>query len=40
MTHSEIAEALDLPLGTIKSDLVRGHEKLKEWLTGEINEQA
>lgn len=34
MTHSEIAEALELPLGTIKSDLVRGHEKLKEWLTG------
>jgi RNA polymerase sigma factor (sigma-70 family) len=40
MTHSEIAEALDLPLGTIKSDLVRGHEKLKEWLTGETDEQA
>ena len=34
MTHSEIAEALELPIGTIKSDLVRGHEKLKEWLTG------
>ena len=32
MTHSEIAEALELPLGTIKSDLVRGHEKLREWL--------
>lgn len=32
MTHSEIAEALELPLGTIKSDLVRGHEKLKAWL--------
>ncbi len=40
MTHSEIAEALELPLGTIKSDLVRGHEKLKEWLTGETHEQA
>jgi RNA polymerase sigma-70 factor (ECF subfamily) len=40
MTHSEIAEALELPLGTIKSDLVRGHEKLKEWLTGETYEQA
>jgi RNA polymerase sigma factor (sigma-70 family) len=35
MTHSELAEALELPLGTIKSDLVRGHEKLKEWLAGE-----
>ena len=39
MTHSEIAEALELPLGTIKSDLVRGHEKLKEWLTGGTHEQ-
>jgi RNA polymerase sigma-70 factor (ECF subfamily) len=32
MTHSEIADALELPIGTVKSDLVRGHEKLKEWL--------
>jgi len=32
MTHSEIADALELPLGTVKSDLVRGHEQLKEWL--------
>ena len=39
MTHSEIAEALELPLGTIKSDLVRGHAKLKEWLTGGTHEQ-
>ncbi len=38
MTHSEIAEALELPLGTIKSDLVRGHEKLKEWLSGSQGE--
>lgn len=36
MTHSEIAESLDLPIGTIKSDLVRGHEKLKEWLTRSV----
>jgi RNA polymerase sigma factor (sigma-70 family) len=40
MTHSEIAEALELPLGTVKSDLVRGHEKLKEWLTGATNERT
>lgn len=40
MTHSEIAEALELPLGTIKSDLVRGHEKLKEWLTGGTRERT
>jgi len=32
MTHSEVADALELPLGTVKSDLVRGHEKLKGWL--------
>jgi RNA polymerase sigma-70 factor (ECF subfamily) len=40
MTHSEIAEALELPLGTVKSDLARGHEKLKEWLTGGTHEQT
>jgi RNA polymerase sigma-70 factor, ECF subfamily len=40
MTHSEIAEALQLPLGTIKSDLVRGHEKLKELLSGANNERT
>jgi len=32
MTHSEIVDALDLPIGTVKSDLTRGHEKLREWL--------
>lgn len=32
MTHSEVADALELPLGTVKSDLVRGHEQLREWL--------
>ena len=32
MTHSEIADALELPIGTVKSDLVRGHERLKEWI--------
>jgi RNA polymerase sigma factor (sigma-70 family) len=40
MTHSEIAEALELPLGTIKSDLVRGHEKLREWLSGGTHERT
>jgi len=34
MTHSEVADALELPIGTVKSDLVRGHEKLREWLGG------
>ena len=40
MTHFEIAEALELPLGTIKSDLVRGHEKLREWLGGTHEQTA
>lgn len=29
MTHQEIANVLELPLGTIKSDLTRGRETLK-----------
>lgn len=32
MTHAEIADALDLPLGTVKSDLTRGHKRLRELL--------
>lgn len=32
MTHQEVAGALEIPLGTIKSDLVRGRERLKEIL--------
>jgi len=40
MTHSEIADALELPIGTVKSDLARGHEKLKDWLDGGIDEST
>ena len=32
MTHGEIAESLDLPLGTVKSHIKRGTEKLKQLL--------
>lgn len=32
MTHSEVATALDMPIGTVKSDLKRGHASLREIL--------
>lgn len=32
MTHAEISEHLDLPLGTVKSHIVRGSARLKEVL--------
>jgi RNA polymerase sigma factor (sigma-70 family) len=32
MTHAEIAEAADMPLGTVKSHVLRGTEKLKRIL--------
>jgi RNA polymerase sigma-70 factor, ECF subfamily len=39
MSHSEIAEVMDCPLGTVKSYISRGHEKLKQqmmsWHPGE-----
>jgi RNA polymerase sigma-70 factor, ECF subfamily len=33
MTHQEVALALDVPLGTVKSDLLRGQETLKTVVT-------
>lgn len=33
MTHQEVAAVLELPLGTVKSDLTRGREALKAILT-------
>ena len=39
LSHSEIAEIMDCPLGTVKSYISRGHEKLKQemmsWHPGE-----
>jgi RNA polymerase sigma factor (sigma-70 family) len=32
MTHEEIGNALELPLGTVKSDLKRGLDQLREYL--------
>jgi RNA polymerase sigma-70 factor (ECF subfamily) len=33
MSHSEVALSLEVPIGTVKSDLRRGHASLKEILT-------
>ena len=33
MSHQEVAQALDVPLGTVKSDLSRGQETLKALVT-------
>lgn len=32
MTHQEVAQAVELPLGTVKSDLARGLERLRQVL--------
>jgi RNA polymerase sigma-70 factor (ECF subfamily) len=34
LSHEEAAEALDCPLGTVKTNVLRGKEKLKRWLSG------
>jgi RNA polymerase sigma factor (sigma-70 family) len=37
LTHEEAAQALDCPLGTVKTNVLRGKEKLKRWLAGYQN---
>ena len=32
LSHEEAAQALDCPLGTVKTNVLRGKEKLKRWL--------
>jgi RNA polymerase sigma-70 factor, ECF subfamily len=39
MTHSEIAEKLDIPLGTVKSRSHRAHQKLAD-LLGHLRESV
>ena len=34
MSHEEAANVLDCPLGTVKTNVLRGKEKLRRWLTG------
>lgn len=33
LSHNEAAQVLDCPLGTIKTNILRGKEKLKRWLS-------
>lgn len=41
LTHAEIAETTNLPLGTVKSHVTRGSAKLRAWLqVSEANERA
>jgi RNA polymerase sigma-70 factor (ECF subfamily) len=37
LTHEEAAQVLDCPLGTVKTNVARGKEKLKRWLLGYQN---
>ena len=33
LSHEEAAQVLDCPLGTVKTNILRGKEKLKRWLS-------
>jgi RNA polymerase sigma-70 factor (ECF subfamily) len=34
LSHEEASQVLDCPLGTVKTNVLRGKEKLKRWLQG------
>jgi RNA polymerase sigma factor (sigma-70 family) len=34
LSHEEASQVLDCPLGTVKTNVLRGKEKLKRWLVG------
>jgi RNA polymerase sigma-70 factor (ECF subfamily) len=34
LSHEEASQVLDCPLGTVKTNVLRGKEKLKRWLIG------
>ena len=40
MSHQEIADLMDCPLGTVKSHIQRGRERLQEMLSGWSTEMA
>ena len=37
-THSEVASIMELPLGTVKSHITRGRDKLKNILSEQVNQ--
>ena len=40
MSHEEAADVLDCPLGTVKTNVLRGKEKMRRWLTGYQNYES
>jgi RNA polymerase sigma factor (sigma-70 family) len=40
LSHEDAAAALDCPLGTVKTNVLRGKEKLKRWLSGYQNYES